>query len=123
VIVDAGMNDLIRPALYHSFHEIVPLKEPSGKTGLQSIDVVGPVCESGDFFAVDRPMPAVHEEDILAIMSAGAYGMVMASNYNSRPLPSEVLVQGGRFALVRQRQEWEDLTRDEPAELRWNNGA
>ena len=122
-IVDAGMNDLIRPALYHSFHEIVPLKEPLSKGSLESIDVVGPVCESGDFFAIDRPMPELHEEDVVAIMSAGAYGMVMASNYNSRPLPAEVLVQGSRFALVRQRQEWKDLTREEPAELRWSNGV
>jgi len=122
-IVDAGMNDLIRPALYHSFHEIVPVKEPSGKIDLESIDVVGPVCESGDFFAIDRPMPELHEGDVVAIMSAGAYGMVMASNYNSRPLPAEVLVQGSRFALVRQRQQWKDLTREEPPQLKWSNGV
>jgi len=122
-IVDAGMNDLIRPALYHSFHEIVPLKEPAGKSSLESIDIVGPVCESGDFFAMDRPMPELHEGEVVAIMSAGAYGMVMASNYNSRPLPAEVLVQGSRFALVRQRQEWKDLTREEPATLKWSDGV
>ena len=111
-IVDAGMNDLIRPALYHSYHEIVPVKET--KSGRESkIDIVGPVCESGDFFALDRDMPELHEDDLLAIMSAGAYGFVMASNYNSRRLPSEVLVRGDKFALIRQRQTWEDLASGE----------
>jgi diaminopimelate decarboxylase len=114
-IADAGMNDLIRPALYRSYHEIVPVKEPSTirskNTG--KIDIVGPVCESGDFFALDREMPELHEDDLLAIMSAGAYGFVMASNYNSRPLPAEALVRGEKFALIRKRQTWEDLVRDE----------
>ena len=77
------------------------------------IDIVGPVCESGDFFALDREMPEVHEGDLLAIMSAGAYGFVMASNYNSRPLPAEALVRGDKFALIRKRQTWEDLVREE----------
>src|SRR6266446_5788628 len=95
-IVDAGMNDLIRPALYHSFHEIVPVRDPNNPAR-EKIDLVGPVCESGDFFALDREMPKVLEGDLLAIMSAGAYGFVMASNYNSRPLPAEALVRGGRF--------------------------
>jgi diaminopimelate decarboxylase len=123
-IVDAGMNDLIRPALYQSHHEIVPVNEPrtvgeavsfptSTITKTQKIDIVGPVCESGDFFARDREMPALHENDLLAIMSAGAYGFVMASNYNSRPLPAEVLVRENKFALIRQRQGWEDLVRGE----------
>jgi len=181
-IVDAGMNDLIRPALYQSYHEIVPVKEPgtpspssspsgrggrdatgegriegvateeadsfptgmgtrfrqapvekAGGTGSvpsakkkddtevvppsyltrEKIDIVGPVCESGDFFALDREMPDVGEGDLLAIMSAGAYGFVMASNYNSRPLPAEVLVRGDKFALIRKRQTWQDLVRDE----------
>jgi diaminopimelate decarboxylase len=127
-IVDAGMNDLIRPALYHSYHEIIPVEEPrsvgetvsfqSGKSGskgkrFEKIDVVGPVCESGDFFALDREMPELHEGDLLAIMSAGAYGFVMASNYNSRPLPPEALVRGDSFTLIRKRQTWEDLVRDE----------
>ena len=130
-IVDAGMNDLIRPALYHSYHEIVPVEEPncvgsvSGASQTsknkstnkikEKIDIVGPVCESGDFFALDREMPEVHEGDLLAIMSAGAYGFVMASNYNSRPLPAEVLVRGDRFAIIRKRQTWKDLVRDEIA--------
>jgi diaminopimelate decarboxylase len=117
-IVDAGMNDLIRPALYQSYHEIVPCRaSPSGPhpgmRKIQKIDIVGPVCESGDFFALDRQMPELHQGDLLAIMSAGAYGIVMASNYNSRPLPAEALVRGDKFALIRKRQEWEDLVRDE----------
>jgi diaminopimelate decarboxylase len=114
-IVDAGMNDLIRPALYQSYHEIVPVKQPKtereGK--ISKIDIVGPVCESGDFFALGREMPEVHEGDLLAIMSAGAYGFVMASNYNSRPLPAEALVRGDKFALIRKRQTWDDLVRGE----------
>jgi diaminopimelate decarboxylase len=112
VIVDAGMNDLIRPALYQSYHEIVPVREPSDKAQ-ESVDVVGPVCESGDFFAQDRELPPVNEGDLLALMSAGAYGFAMASNYNSRPLPAEVLVDGDHFSLIRRRQTTEDLVRDE----------
>jgi diaminopimelate decarboxylase len=114
-IVDAGMNDLIRPALYQSYHEIVPVEEPSTSRSksTEKIDIVGPVCESGDFFALNREIPELHEGDLLAIMSAGAYGFVMASNYNSRPLPAEALVRGEKFALIRKRQTWEDLVRDE----------
>jgi diaminopimelate decarboxylase len=116
-IVDAGMNDLIRPALYHSYHEIVPVEEAKTSRckieNKEKIDVVGPVCESGDFFALDREMPELHEGDLLAIMSAGAYGLVMASNYNSRPLPAEALVRGNQLALVRKRQTWEDLVAGE----------
>jgi diaminopimelate decarboxylase len=112
VIVDAGMNDLIRPALYQSYHEIVPVREPGDKAR-ESVDVVGPVCESGDFFSQGRELPPVGEGDLLALMSAGAYGFGMASNYNSRPLPAEVLVQGDRFSLIRRRQTIEDLVRDE----------
>jgi diaminopimelate decarboxylase len=123
-IVDAGMNDLIRPALYHSYHEIVPVKQPrtirstskstsKRKHRMEKIDIVGPVCESGDFFALDREMPEVHEGDLLTIMSAGAYGFVMASNYNSRPLPAEALIHGDEFSLIRKRQTWADLARDE----------
>jgi diaminopimelate decarboxylase len=114
-IVDAGMNDLIRPALYQSYHEIVPVCRASAAAdaGRENIDIVGPVCESGDFFALDREMPESHEGDLLAIMSAGAYGFVMASNYNSRPMPAEALVRGDKFALIRKRQTWEDLVRDE----------
>jgi diaminopimelate decarboxylase len=112
VIVDAGMNDLIRPALYQSYHEIVPVRE-SSDIERETVDVVGPVCESGDFFAEDRALPKVKEGDLLALMSAGAYGFTMASSYNSRPLPAEVLVKGDQCALVRRRQTMEDLVREE----------
>ena len=114
-IVDAGMNELIRPALYHSYHEIVRVKQTKSERERKAskIDIVGPVCESGDFFALDREMPKLYEGDLLAIMSAGAYGFVMASNYNSRPLPAEALVRGDKFALIRKRQTWEDLVRGE----------
>ena len=116
-IVDAGMNDLIRPALYHSYHEIVPVEEAKTSRckieNREKIDVVGPVCESGDFLALDREMPELHEGDLLAIMSAGAYGLVMASNYNSRPLPAEALVRCNQLALIRKRQTWEDLVAGE----------
>jgi diaminopimelate decarboxylase len=118
-IVDAGMNDLIRPALYHGYHEIVPVDEPRSSVR-EKIDVVGPVCESADFFAHDREMPEVHEGDLLAIMSAGAYGFVMASNYNSRPLPAEVLVRGNESALIRRRQTVEELIGNE-CEPAWSN--
>jgi len=111
-IVDAGMNDLIRPALYQSYHQIVPVKQMKSERK-RKIDIVGPVCESGDFLALDREMPELHEGDLLAIMSAGAYGFVMASNYNSRPLPAEALVRGDKLALIRKRQTWEDLVRGE----------
>jgi len=111
-IVDAGMNDLIRPALYQSYHEIVPVRAPESDAR-ETIDVVGPVCESGDFFAQDREMPSLAEGDLVAIMSAGAYGFVMASNYNSRPLPAEVLVRDGGFSLIRSRQTQADLVRGE----------
>ena len=113
VIVDAGMNDLIRPALYQGYHEIVPVREPAAPATRSAVDVVGPVCESGDFFAQDRELPEMREGELAAIMSAGAYGFVMASNYNSRPFPAEVLVRGDRFALVRERQTYDDLVRGE----------
>jgi diaminopimelate decarboxylase len=102
VIVDAAMNDLIRPAFYEAYHEIVPLRRGSG-AAVKS-DVVGPICESGDYFCKDRPLPRVGEGDYLALLSAGAYGSVMASNYNTRPLAAEVMVHGRQAALVRDRQ-------------------
>jgi len=111
VIVDAGMNDLIRPALYQSFHEIVPLVARSGD--LEKVDIVGPVCESGDFFAQDRELPPLVAGDLIAVMSAGAYGATMSSNYNSRCLPAEILIKGGNSAIIRQRQTLEDLIRGE----------
>jgi diaminopimelate decarboxylase len=107
VIVDAAMNDLIRPAFYDAFHEIVPLRRKGG--ALVKSDVVGPICESGDYFCKNRPLPKVGEGDCLALLSAGAYGSVMASNYNSRPLAAEVMVRGRQAALVRGRQVVADI--------------
>jgi diaminopimelate decarboxylase len=123
VIVDAAMNDLIRPAFYDSYHEIVPLEQKNGAArghGLISSDVVGPICESGDFFCKDRPLPKVREGDHLALLSAGAYGFVMASNYNSRAQAAEVLVHGNKAALVRERQPLRKIWESEsiPAWLR-----
>ena len=112
VIVDAGMNDLIRPALYEGYHEVVPLKEPES-TKNEVADIVGPVCESGDFFAQDREMPVIEEGDTIALMSAGAYGFSMSSNYNSRPLLAEVLVDGKNAEIIRERQLHADLIRGE----------
>ncbi len=111
VIVDAAMNDLIRPAFYDSFHEIVPLTKKGGAT--VSSDIVGPICESGDYFAKDRPLAKVGEGDHLALLSAGAYGSVMNSNYNSRALAAEVLVNGKKSAVVRKRQEIANIWADE----------
>lgn len=106
-IVDAGMNDLIRPALYEGHHEIVPLNEPGPERVL--VDVVGPICESGDFFCQNRELPDFQPGEVVALMSAGAYGFVMASNYNSRPLPAEILVDGAESKVIRTRQTLEDL--------------
>src|ERR1051326_8040633 len=111
LIVDAAMNDLIRPAFYEAYHEIVPLTRKNGAA--ISSDVVGPICESGDFFAKNRPLPKVGEGDHLALMSAGAYGFVMASNYNTRAFASEVLVHGRQAALVRERQPLAEIWRQE----------
>jgi diaminopimelate decarboxylase len=111
IIVDAAMNDLIRPALYGSYHEIVPATRRRG--AMLKADVVGPVCESGDFFAQDRQMPVVEAGDLLALLSAGAYGMAMASNYNTRPRPAEAMVDGRQAVLVRRRETWDDLIRAE----------
>ena len=102
IIVDAAMNDLIRPAFYEAHHEIVPLTRR--RHSLLKSDVVGPICESGDYFCKDRPLPEASEGDYLALMSAGAYGFVMASNYNARPLAAEILVNGRRAAVARERQ-------------------
>ncbi len=112
VIVDAAMNDLIRPSLYGAFHDIKPVREtPAAK--LVTVDVVGPVCESGDFLAKDRAMPEVKAGDLLAVMSAGAYGFVMASNYNSRPRVPEILVRGKEIHVIRERESLADLIRGE----------
>jgi diaminopimelate decarboxylase len=109
VIVDAAMNDLIRPALYNAHHEIRPLREPGPGTPREVVDVVGPVCESGDFLAKERELPSLPEGALLAVLAAGAYGFAMASNYNARPRAAEVLVSGDRFQVVRRREAYEDL--------------
>jgi diaminopimelate decarboxylase len=112
VVIDGAMNDLIRPVLYEAYHEIRPVvKRPGGR--IVTADVVGPVCESGDFFARERDLPEVESGDLLAVMSAGAYGFVMASNYNSRPRPPEVIVSGSEYSVVRERDNFEDLIRGE----------
>ncbi|HBZ71016.1 MAG TPA: diaminopimelate decarboxylase [Deltaproteobacteria bacterium] len=111
VVVDGAMNDLIRPALYQAFQTIEPVGPPRGPT--RPVDVVGPVCESGDFLAKDRPFPPVERGDLLAVRGAGAYGFAMSSNYNARPRAAEVLVRADRFAVVRERESLEDLVRGE----------
>lgn len=107
VIVDAGMNDLIRPSLYDAFHTIVPLKKNTRKK--ETVDIVGPICESGDFLAKERTMNRLAQNDLLAVMSAGAYGFTMSSNYNGRPRPAEVLVNGRNYHVIRKREEYRDL--------------
>ncbi len=107
VIVDAAMNDLIRPALYQAYHEIVPVRPRAGKPRV--VDVVGPVCETGDFFARDRRLAPVEPGDLLALLDAGAYGMAQASNYNTRPRAAEVLVEGAKARLIRRRETMADL--------------
>jgi diaminopimelate decarboxylase len=111
VIVDAAMNDLIRPALYGAYHEILPLRQTGAPQ--TRVDVVGPVCETGDFLARDRDMPEVFPGDLLAIRSAGAYGFAQSSNYNARPRAAEVLIQGGNWRTIRRRETYADLIRGE----------
>lgn len=117
VVVDAGMNDLVRPSHYQAYHEIMEL-EAAGRP-VETVDVVGPVCETGDFMALDRPLPRVLAGDRLAILGAGAYGFVMSSTYNSRPRPPEVLADGGRFSIVRPREREEELFSGERAIPEW----
>jgi diaminopimelate decarboxylase len=109
VIIDAAMNDLIRPTLYDAWHEIVPVAQPAAGAALKPVDVVGPICESSDTFAKQRPLPPLAEGDLLAFSSAGAYSFVMASTYNSRPLAPEVMVRGDRHAIVRPRMDYETM--------------
>jgi diaminopimelate decarboxylase len=111
IIVDAGMNDLLRPTLYNAFHAI----EPVVRTDVPATvaDVVGPICESGDFLAVDRSMTEVDTDDLLAVMSTGAYGFVMSSNYCSRPRVAEVMVKDNQYHVVRRRETYDDLVRGE----------
>jgi diaminopimelate decarboxylase len=116
LVVDAAMNDLLRPSLYHAYHEIVGVRASatsSNKGSGETVDVVGPICETGDFFARDRELPIMQEGDLLALLDAGAYGMVLASNYNTRPRPAEVLVDGKSVKLIRQRETFADLVRGE----------
>jgi diaminopimelate decarboxylase len=113
VIVDAAMNDLIRPSLYSAYHEIRPVSESLLHRPKHVVDVVGPVCESGDFLAKDRTLPEVRPGDLLAVMSAGAYGFVMASNYNSRPRVPEILVKDAAFHVIRARETYDDLVKGE----------
>ncbi len=118
VITDAGMNDLVRPSHYQAYHRIEPVQAPHGAI---VADVVGPVCESGDFLALGRDLPDVGPGELLAVFTAGAYGFVMASNYNSRPRPAEVVVDGDRFAVATERERLEDLVRLERAHLQWRS--
>jgi diaminopimelate decarboxylase len=113
VIVDAAMNDLIRPAFYGAYHEIRPVAEAAAARPAETVDVVGPICESGDFLAKDRALPRVEEGELLAVMSSGAYGFAMASNYNARPRAAEVLVDGAGYTIVRRRETYEDLVAGE----------
>jgi diaminopimelate decarboxylase len=114
VIVDAAMNDLIRPVLYSAVHPITPVRrDRASERTLQLVDIVGPVCESGDFLARDLPLPPVQPGDLLAVWAAGAYGFVQSSNYNARRRPAEVLVEGRRFRVARSRQTYDDLVRGE----------
>jgi diaminopimelate decarboxylase len=108
VVTDAAMNDLIRPALYQAYHSILPLRRHQKRPSVV-VDVVGPVCETGDFFARDRELPALEPGDSIALLDAGAYGMSLSSNYNSRPRAAEVLVEGNRHRLIRHRETMREL--------------
>jgi diaminopimelate decarboxylase len=110
-VVDGGMNDLMRPTLYGAYHEILPVRKTRARRALA--DVVGPICETGDFLARDRELPRVSRGDLLAVMSAGAYGFTMSSNYNSRPRAAEVMVRGNRHFLIRARETYDDIIRGE----------
>jgi diaminopimelate decarboxylase len=120
VVVDAGMTELLRPSHYGAFHRVQALRPRAGHS---VVDVVGPVCESGDFLALDRDLDAVVPGDYLMVCDTGAYGYVMASNYNGRLRPAEVLVDGDRFAVITARETYDDLTRREPMELEWTPGG
>ena len=109
LIVDAAMNDLIRPAMYEAYHDIVPLAEPAPGMEGTAYDIVGPVCESGDTFAKQRQMPPLKSGDLVAFRSSGAYGAVMASEYNTRPLIPEVMVNGDQFCVIRARPTFDEI--------------
>jgi diaminopimelate decarboxylase len=112
LVADAAMNDLIRPSLYRAYHEIIPVKRTSGATE-RKVDVVGPICETGDFFARDRMLQEISEGELLAVLDCGAYGMALSSNYNSRPRAPEVLVDGKSVRLIRRRESFADMVRQE----------
>src|SRR2546427_2413320 len=114
VVVDAGRTDFVRPSHYHAHHEIIPLTD--GAREEETVSVVGPICESGDFLALDRKLAAVRPGEHLAVLGTGAYGFVMSSTYNARPRPPEVLVDGDRYYLARQRETLDDLLRGEVLE-------
>jgi diaminopimelate decarboxylase len=120
LIVDAGMNDLIRPSLYEAYHDIRPVIEPTA-AGAALFDVVGPICESGDFLAKERVLPELQQGELLAVMGAGAYGFSMASNYNSRPRVAEVMVKEKEYHIVRERETYNDLIKGEKVP-RWLEG-
>ena len=113
VVVDGAMNDLIRPALYGAHHDIIPVVLPARGSKASTVDVVGPICESGDFFARDRELPTVSDGDLLAILDAGAYGASISSNYNTRPRAAEVMVEGAKVRVVRKRETIKYLVRNE----------
>lgn len=120
-VVDAGMSDLIRPSLYQAYHDI-DVDDAAGRP-LETYDVVGPICETGDFLAIERRLPELKQGDLLVVRGAGAYGFTMASTYNARPRPPEVLVDAGRFAVIRQRESHEDLLRGETLTLAWRTSG
>jgi len=120
-VIDAGMNDLIRPSHYQDWHDIEV--DGGAQRPLVTYDVVGPICESGDFFALDRALPELGQGDLLAVKGTGAYGFVMTSTYNAKPRPPEVLVDAGRFAVIRTRETPEDLMRGETLDPEWTSGA
>jgi diaminopimelate decarboxylase len=114
IVADAGMNDLLRPSLYDAHHEVLSVEEDgSAANAVANADLVGPVCESGDYLARDRELPDAAEGEVLAVKDAGAYGFSMASNYNSRPRAAEVMVRGDRWAVVREREQNADLVKGE----------
>jgi diaminopimelate decarboxylase len=112
VITDAGMNDLLRPSHYASYHRVEPVQRHAGRA-VRNVDVVGPICETGDFLALDRPLASPEPGELLAIGTVGAYGFAMASTYNARPRPAEVMVEGAGHRLIRRRETMDDLVRGE----------
>lgn len=119
LVTDAAMTELLRPSLYDAWHEVAPVTQEPREP--QTYDIVGPVCETGDTFAIDRELPRCEAGDLLMIKTTGAYGASMASNYNSRPLAAEVLVDRGRYAIVRRRQTFEEMLAGEQPMQEWES--